>query len=166
MRASNDGHVNSTSRDLRILPARKACLPDINAMIARSKSYWSWPADYLEQALQRLAVTPDYLKRHPAFEVLDAAGECVAFYALTETDTRIVLDHLWVTPERIGEGIGRFACRDALRHARAKGWRELWVHPDPNAEGFYRELGFSDTGARVPSRIPGGPIFSVYRTDL
>lgn len=161
-----DKHTESTSPKLRIIPARAGNLADINTLIARSKSYWSWPTDYLEKALPRLVITPDYLGRQHGFEVLDVAGKCVAFCALREDDNRIVLDHLWVTPDRIREGIGRFACDHAVREARARGWRELWVHPDPNAVGFYQELGFSDTGARVPSRIAGGPVFSVYRIDL
>jgi len=38
---------------LRILAAREECLLHINALIARSKSYWSWPADYLSTAKLR-----------------------------------------------------------------------------------------------------------------
>ena len=38
--------------------------------------------------------------------------------------------------------------------------------PDPPAEGFYLRLGFVGTGERVPSRVPGGPLFSVYRLRL
>jgi hypothetical protein len=38
----------------------------------------------------------------------------------------------------------------------------LWVVSDAPAEGFYRKVGFVDTGERVP----GGPVFSVYRVQL
>jgi hypothetical protein len=38
--------------------------------------------------------------------------------------------------------------------------------PDPPAEGFYKHLGFVDTGERVLSRVPDGPLFSVYRLRL
>jgi len=38
--------------------------------------------------------------------------------------------------------------------------------PDPPAEGFYSLLGFVGTGEQVPSRVPGGPLFSVYRLRL
>lgn len=78
-------------------------------------------------------------------------------------DAKVVLDNLWVTPERIGQGIGRQACEYLFRLARERGWTPLWVLPDPYAEGFYVKLGFSDTGERVPSRVPGGPVFSWFR---
>jgi len=38
--------------------------------------------------------------------------------------------------------------------------------PDPPAEGFYSRLGFVGTGEQVPSRVHGGPLFSVYRLRL
>lgn len=38
--------------------------------------------------------------------------------------------------------------------------------PDPPSEGFYLRMGFEDSGKRVPSRVPGGPLFSVYRLRL
>jgi ribosomal protein S18 acetylase RimI-like enzyme len=50
--------------------------------------------------------------------------------------------------------------------AREQGWTELWVVPDHPAIGFYEKMGFSDTGERVPFRVPGGPEFSVYRIAL
>src|SRR5438876_9105853 len=61
------------------------------------------------------------------------------------------------------EGVGRRACEHVFRLAREHHWTELWVVPDHPAIGFYEKMGFSDTGERVPSRVPGGPVFSVYR---
>src|SRR6266700_4113753 len=79
------------SVEVAILPAREQSLPAINALIARSKGHWSWPAGYLEQALVLLTIDVDYLRTHQSFE---------------------------------------------------------------------------DSGGRVPSRVPGGPLFSVYRLRL
>jgi len=50
------------------------------------------------------------------------------------------------------------ACVDVFQVAREKEWADLWVLPDPPSAGFYLKVGFSDTGERVPSRVPGGPI--------
>jgi predicted N-acetyltransferase YhbS len=76
---------------------------------------------------------------------------------------RVLLDNLWVTPDLIGNGIGRRVCEHVFRLAREQGWTQLWVLPDPPAEGFYLKTGFFDTGERVSSRMPGGPLFFVYR---
>jgi GNAT superfamily N-acetyltransferase len=158
--------VAGTPSGVRIVHAREDSLAAINALIARSKAYWNWPAEYLEQALPLHTVTPAYLRANRCFEVLDAREHLVAFYALVESDARMVLDNLWVIPELIGQGIGRWVCAHALRLAREAGRGELWVLPEPPAEGFYRRLGFSDTGERQPSRVPGGPLYSIYRIGL
>ena len=151
--------------DLRFVPAREQSLADINELIARSKAHWSWPDGYLDVALTLLRIDLAYLRGNHCFEALDARNKLIAFFSVVASDARVVLDNLWVTPESIGNGIGRRACEYVFRVAREKGWTELWVLPDPPAAGFYVKVGFSDTGERVPSRVPGGPIFAVYRVD-
>jgi GNAT superfamily N-acetyltransferase len=154
------------SVEVAILRAREESVPAINALIARSKGYWTWPAGYLEQALALLTIDLDYLRTHPSLEVLDARGDLVCFVAIAVLDPSVVLDHLWVTPERIGCGIGRRACGYMIQFTKQHQWSELSVLPDPPSEGFYLRMGFKDSGKRVPSRVPGGPVFSVYRLRL
>jgi GNAT superfamily N-acetyltransferase len=146
----------------RIIAAREGSLVAINTLIARSKAHWNWPAGYLEKALPLHALRATYLRDNYCFEVLGARDELLAFFSVVSSDARIVLDNLWVQPELIGRGIGRRACEHIVRMARALDWSELRVLPDPPAEGFYLKAGFFDTGERVPSRVPGGPVFSVY----
>ncbi len=148
---------------IKIVRAREENLASINALIARSKSHWDWPEDYLREALPVLRLTPDTLRGKHCFEVLAAHGELVAFVSVKESPEKVLLDDLWVVPEVIGHGVGRQACEHVFQLARQRGWRELWVLPDPYSEGFYVKVGFSDTGERVPSRVPSGPMFSVYR---
>ena len=152
--------------EVRIIPAREESLARINDLIVRSKSYWTWPADYLKKAQPLHEIEPSYLRRNQCFELLDVNDQLAAFLAVAVSDTRVVLENLWVRPDLIGKGVGRRACEHALQLAREYGWRDLWVIPDPPAEGFYKKMGFSDTGERVPSRVPGGPVFSVYRIHL
>jgi GNAT superfamily N-acetyltransferase len=152
--------------DLLIVRAKQESLPAINALIARSKAYWAWPVEYLEQALLLHRIDADYLLRHHNFEVRDTRDELVGFFSVAASDDRVVLDNLWVSPEWIGQGIGRRACEYAFKFARDHEWTQLWVMPDPPAEGFYLRLGFVDTGERVSSRVRGGPLFSVYRLRL
>jgi GNAT superfamily N-acetyltransferase len=151
---------------IRIIGAAERSPAEINELITRSKAHWSWPAGYLERALPLHRVTPAYLRSNHCFEVFDAHDKLIAFFSIVVGRARVVLDNLWVTPELIGNGIGRRACEHVFQLARERGWTELWVLPDPPAVGFYVKMGFSDTGERVPSRVPGGPIFSTYRIQL
>lgn len=154
------------SAELCIRPAKQESVAAINALIARSKAYWTWPAGYLERALALLKIDADYVRSHHSFEVLDERNDLVGFFSVAVNDSKVVLDNLWVAPDRIGQGIGGRACRYLFQFARQHQWKELWVLPDPPAEGFYLRLGFADTGTRVASRVPGGPLFSVYRFRL
>ena len=152
--------------EVRIIAAREESLARINDLIVRSKSYWTWPADYLKKALPLHRIEPSYLRSNKCFELLDVTDQLAGFVAVAITDAKVVLDNLWVRPDLIGKGVGRQACEHVFRLAREHDWTELWVIPDAPAEGFYKKMGFSDTGERVPSRVPGGPVFSVYRIDL
>lgn len=151
---------------IRVVGARERSLAEINGLIMRAKSHWAWPKGYLEHALPLHTLTPAYLHANHCFEVLAAEDELIGFVAVVTSGPRVVLDNLWVTPDRIGQGIGRYVCDFVFRLAREQGWQELWVLPDPPSEGFYRKAGFVDTGERVPSRVPVGPMFSVYRIRL
>ncbi len=149
--------------EVRIIPAREESLARINDLIVHSKSYWKWPADYLEKALPLHEIDLSYLRGNQCFELLDVNDQLAAFLAVAISDERVVLDNLWVRPDLIGKGVGRRACEHVFRLAREYAWMDLWVIPDPPAAGFYKRMGFSDTGEQVPSRVPGGPMFTVYR---
>ena len=157
-----DRFVTRLSEEIAIVTARESSLNDVNCLIARSKAHWVWPAEYLARAMQLHRITTAYLRSNHCFEVVMLRGELVAFFSLAESDARVLIDNLWVIPEHIGRGIGTLGVRFISELARTHGWRQLWVLPDPPAEGFYKALGFLDTGERVPSRVRGGPTFSVH----
>ncbi|MGH7024616.1 MAG: GNAT family N-acetyltransferase [Caulobacteraceae bacterium] len=152
--------------ELHVVRATARRLARINALIARSKSHWTWPEGYLEKALPLQLISRAYLHDNRCFEMLDGGGAPVAFFSLQESHGRLVLDNLWVNPEMIGKGVGRTACEYVFELAKRRGWVELWVIPDPPAEGFYLRIGFADSGERIASRVPGGPIFSVFHIKL
>ena len=64
------------------------------------------------------------------------------------------LEHFWVAPTRMGEGIGRALFTHAVEHCRAIGARRLWISADPNAEGFYARMRARRVG-EVPSTPAG-----------
>jgi streptomycin 6-kinase len=151
---------------LCVVAAREESLADINELIARSKSYWDWSAEYLERALPLHRLDTAYLRSNYCFEILTVDGELAAFASIAVASVRITLDNLWVRADLIGQGIGRQTCEHIFAFARTRGWTELWVLPDPPSEQFYKRMGFSDTGERVESRVVNGPVFSVYRIQL
>jgi N-acetylglutamate synthase-like GNAT family acetyltransferase len=151
---------------LCVVAAREESLAHINVLIARSKSYWDCPAEYLEKALPLHRLDTAYLRSNHCFEILNVNGELAAYASIAVASARITLDNLWVRPDLIDQGIGRRTCEHIFAFARTRGWTELWVLPDPPSEQFYKRMGFCDTGERVKSRVVNGPVFSVYSTQL
>ena len=78
----------------------------------------------------------------------------VGWCAVSEARNQYWLDYCWVFPGAAGKGIGRALVRRALGYAAESHSRTLKVISDPNAEGFYRRLGFRSIGDH-PSRPEG-----------
>jgi GNAT superfamily N-acetyltransferase len=145
---------------IKIVEARNENLPVINALIARSKAYWKWPDGHLERALPLLMIRPEVLLSCHGFEAWREQS-LVAFACLKAVGSSASLNDLWVEPSEIRTGIGSMLWAHIVQLARERGWTEISVLPDPPSKGFYLKCGFKDTGKSVPSRIPGGPEFSV-----
>jgi GNAT superfamily N-acetyltransferase len=109
-----------------------------------------------------LMIGSSYLADNTAFEIR-MNEELVGFFAFAMKGSERHLDHLWIAPKHIKTGIGRQALQYTDKLAQEQGWTELLTYPDPPAEAFYLKNGYIDTGLRMPSRIEGGPQFSVFR---
>lgn len=129
-----------------------------DALIARSKSVWEWPAGYLNAALEMLQITPQYILQSDAFEIRHNQS-LVGFLACLSELNRTLLDHLWIEPHHRGHGAGRAAVKYVANLAMARGSAAVDVWPDPPAERFYLLQGFRTTCDEAPSRIAGGPTF-------
>ena len=146
---------------------RASCdhLAMINSLIRAAKSHWNYPKGYLSLALKLLEIDETYLSENLCFEIHDR-GKIVGFSAVMEKNREMYLDHLWIHPESHKSGFGRLACERIFEIGKKQGWHQLFVLPDPLADGFYKRLGFLGTGIQVPSRIEGGPTFNLLKIHL
>jgi len=132
----------------------------LTAIAARSKAHWGYPPEMLQVWRPVLALTPDYLRR----QIVRTAcrGEhCLGFYAIIPAEG--CLDHFWLVPEAIGQGIGRTMFRHATSEARTAGLAALRIVSDPNAEGFHRRMGARRIGAEASAL---NRVLPVLRVDL
>ena len=110
-----------------------------------AKSYWGYPAQWIELWHNQLTITPAYVHEHETWmAVVD--GAILGFYALDGAGPTLKLDHMWVMPVAIGQGIGRALFHHALARAAALGATTLEIEADPNAEGFYKHMGAQTVG--------------------
>ncbi len=140
---------------MQIVRAEISQASALSAIAWAAKAYRGYPAHWMEQWREQLTITPDFIARHDTFAA-QRDGEAIGFYALSEGPAAISLEHLWVLPERIGQGIGRALFEHATGRAAARGASCLTIESDPQAEPFYLHLGARRAGA-VASEIEGQP---------
>jgi ribosomal protein S18 acetylase RimI-like enzyme len=112
-----------------------------------------------------------YVRRKGAFLlVADAASEVVGMALVTPANSRpsevAVVQMVFVTPERWGEGIGGKLLAAALAEAMTRGFErvKLWTHADDErVRRLYEGHGFVRTGARVAGES-GEPIVLYERS--
>ena len=113
-----------------------------------AKAHWGYPERWMERWRDTLTITPEFIRQNE-IHVATVEGEQAGFYALVGEGWRIVLEHLWVLPERMGAGVGRALFEHAVRTAASLGAGVVGIEADPNAEGFYRRMGARRVGEIV-----------------
>lgn len=125
----------------------------LSAIAWAAKAHWGYPVHCLEQWRDQLTITPEFVAANDTFAAqLDR--RIVAFHALLQTADTLRLEHLWVLPERMGQGIGRALFFHAAERAAATGASSLTIEADPHAETFYERMGAVRVGATT-SEIDG-----------
>ena len=113
-----------------------------------AKAHWGYPERWMERWRESLTISPEFIRQNEV-HVATVEGEQSGFYALVGEGWRIVLEHLWVLPERMGVGVGRALFEHAVRTAAPLGAEVVGIEADPNAEGFYRRMGARRVGEIV-----------------
>ena len=126
----------------------------LTALALAGKRHWGYPAEWLALWRFDLTVTADYIRTQPVI-VAEVEGAIVGFAGLLHAAEGDQLEHLWLRPDCIGQGLGRRLFAGIIDQARPAGMTELQIKSDPNAEGFYLKMGAVRTGEEV-YELPGG----------
>lgn len=137
----------------------RRAVPDDASQLSRlareAKAHWNYPAEWLTAWLPQLTIEPRYLIEHRVL-VAEDTGRLVGMCALEDRGTCWSLEHVWVNPASMGQGVGRTLVQQALDLARAVRPGRVVAEADPHAAGFYRRMGASEIGA-APAPMPGAP---------
>ena len=120
-----------------------------------SKRHWGYPDNWIRHWQDALTITPEYIQANQVF-VAEDGEHIIGFYALAIADNRAELDHMWVSPDHMGTGVGKSLFVHAMRSAKGQNLTEVEILSDPNAEGFYQKMGAYRTGESA-SKIDGQP---------
>ena len=127
----------------------------LTALARRAKAHWGYPAAALARWHDALTVTRASIESLPT-AVAERDGAVVGFFQLRLDGPDVALEHLWVQPEQIGQGIGRALLQRAFDETHAAGHQRLCIDADPHAEAFYRACGAERVGL-VAAPIEGQP---------
>ncbi|OXA81629.1 Ribosomal protein S18 acetylase RimI [Flavobacterium aquidurense] len=112
----------------------------------KSKAYWGYSDEQIENWSQFLTVTSVYIEANAVYK-LTLENKIVGYYSfLFEDEETVKLDNLFVLPEYIGKGFGKILMRHFLSEVDKTSITKIVLNSEPNAEQFYAKLGFVKTG--------------------
>jgi GNAT superfamily N-acetyltransferase len=133
---------------LVLSPATSADAPLLTQIIRAGKAHWGFPAAWLNAWKDELAISAEQIAQWH-FRKAAHDGKLVGFFALALHDDEWWLEHLWLVPERIGQGFGADLFRCAVAAASELGATRMRIEAEPNAEAFYLHMGALRDGERI-----------------
>ena len=120
-----------------------------------AKRHWGYPENWIEHWQDDLTITPDFIATNEMYVAINGeeiAGCC----ALVMRDSLAELEHMWIRPAHMGNGVGRALFNQIVVRATTLNARVVELSADPNAEGFYQRMGATRIG-EVRTEIEGQP---------
>ena len=158
------------SDSVHLRPGRPGEAGELSELALRSKAHWGYGQAFLSACRAELTYSAAQIgDPRFCFVIAEFLGRPAGFYALVNLDDgQCELEALFVTPERIGQGLGGILFRHAAETARGQGADTLMILGDPHADGFYRAMGCQRIGQRESASIPGRdlPLYALNLQDI
>jgi GNAT superfamily N-acetyltransferase len=127
--------------EVRLRAAEPADCDDLVEITVASKASWGYPGEIIREWAEGLHISQELLDATETV-VAERGGRAVAWAQLVPPVEGVaVLNHLWVVPGSMHAGIGTRLFRWAAARAREQGAATMEWESDPNAVGFYRQMG-------------------------
>lgn len=123
----------------------------ISDLAIRSKAFWGYDKDFLEQCAKELTYSEeDVSSQSYVFFLAEIEDQVVGFYKLEDlSKAEIYLDALFIEPDFIGKGVGQSLLEHAKETAKKHGGKTIKIVSDPNAESFYKKMGAITTSTET-----------------
>ena len=156
--------LRGISMDLTIRCAKPSDALFLTSISFGAKRYWNYPEEYLEIWHDELTITEEYIEENMVF-VAQKKDTIIGYCSVTEVkedywrgETFIKaghwLDHIFIRPAYIRNGIGRELIDALVEYCRENNIEVLNILSDPNANGFYDKIGATYI-QDMPSNIEG-----------
>ncbi|MCB0669719.1 MAG: GNAT family N-acetyltransferase [Saprospiraceae bacterium] len=120
--------------------AKPRDLHQLNRISYASKSFWDYPEEWLNKWKSDLEVSQrDIEEQNILVAIIE--DRIIGFCQIKEEINKFEINHLWILPRHMGQGIGRELLNAAI-DTLTSGTKQIEVLADPNAEAFYQKQGF------------------------
>lgn len=133
------------SAAITLRPARAGEAAALSVIAQAAKAHWGYPPEWLADWQPGLTLSEAELQASHVI-VAEAEGRLLGFAALRMVEGLAELEHCWVLPDAMGQGVGRALMAAMRRDSLAQGQPHIKLLADPNAEAFYRHLGARTVG--------------------
>ena len=111
----------------------------------KSKAFWGYSKEQILEWNDNLTISKNYIESYYVFKLLDE-NTVIGYYSYILEKSSVKLDNLFVLPEYIGKGFGKYLVSDFLTRMRNQKIKKIILDSDPNAEEFYLKIGFKKIG--------------------
>lgn len=145
-----------TVNSMRVAKPEEATL--LSELALRSKGYWGYSAGFLASCIQELCYNESQLSSPTyCFKVAELNSHIVTgFFVLNLLGSdHPELEALFIEPDFIGQGWGKYLLASAITVAKAHHAKSIKLQADPFAEGFYLANGAINVGKIESLSISG-----------
>jgi len=120
-----------------------------------AKRHWDYSEHWIQLWSPLLTITPEFIEKHETY-VAYVDEQSAGFCAISIEEQKADVEHLWISPELMGKGIGTGLFNHMLSRCKELGIQVLEIESDPNAQGFYERMGAIKIG-EVCGEVDGNP---------
>jgi ribosomal protein S18 acetylase RimI-like enzyme len=112
----------------------------------KSKAYWGYSEEQILKWNDNLTISEDYIESNTVYKLVNE-DKIIGYYSyIVKEEKNVILDNLFVLPDYIGKGFGKYLMTDFLNRVRNDKFEKITLDSEPNAENFYRKIGFKKIG--------------------
>ncbi|SNR53430.1 GNAT family N-acetyltransferase [Flavobacterium sp. ov086] len=131
---------------MTILKASPSDHEILTEITKKSKAYWGYSNEQIENWSQFLTVSKEYIETNSVYNLI-VDHQIIGYYSFFhESENTIKLDNLFVLPDFIGKGFGKVLMNDFLIRLQDIQAEKVVLNSEPNAENFYSKFGFVKVG--------------------
>ena len=128
---------------------KKANLNDneiLTVITKKSKAHWGYSEEQILKWNKNLTISKEYIESNSVFTLVNNEKTIGYYSYIVKEEKNVLLDNLFILPEYIGKGFGKYLMNDFLNRMKDEKFEKITLDSEPNAEDFYLKIGFKKIG--------------------